>query len=406
MVDQTERTGLASYLGKYADKVFMDRKPIVETDEYILDTYCRVSVHSDDGVSYQNVPLGPREVYGYLDGDQTKEPVFKGIVDSAGYLVPCHKNEKGDFEIISEDQQVQVLQSAANYAKAYGFPQTIVKTNLLNHETVSQSEEVINAPDGKGFRYAEAYTLTHMQGAQPVGPIEYYLQSDDTLAGAKFLGILGPDGQITPCTRNKDGNFEYENPDHTKEVIKSAKNELTNVLDKYYQVMRTDYFMGRPLQQKMVGEHGSTYTLTYKDGNRIVGPVEYYTKTPGGRSEFMGLLNADGMVVPCTRNADGDFEILGPDQETQVVKSAQNELKGKDLTNCTVLTTDYKMGQLKQQNETPLPEYLKKKAEPTAGKIAFLDVPQPQPIYSIPGTRYIGDIFSDPRAKDKLTSKR
>ena len=42
------------------------------------------------------------------------EPEFKGFLDGSGFLVPCHKNEKGDFEIITEDQQIQVVPSAAN----------------------------------------------------------------------------------------------------------------------------------------------------------------------------------------------------------------------------------------------------------------------------------------------------
>ena len=87
-----------------------------------------------------------------------------------------HKNEKGDFEIITEDNEIQVIPSAANYAREAQLPQVILKTNFSNHEPVFQSEETIKAPDGSSFRESEAYTITYMRKSGPIGSAEYYLQ--------------------------------------------------------------------------------------------------------------------------------------------------------------------------------------------------------------------------------------
>ena len=352
MVSKEGKSGLAAYLGKYADQVFMDRQPVLETDEYSLASYCRVKVRSDDGESYFNVPLGPTEVYAYPDGDQTRKPVFEGILDPASYLVPCHKNERGDFEIITEDQQIQVIPSATTVAREAGLPQTILKTNLLNHEVVFQSEEKIKAPDGKSFRESEAYTITHMSAGKPVGPIEYYMQPQNGTGKAEFFGLLGVDGQLTPCTRNADGDFEFEDENHQKQVIQSAENELKETPDKPYQVSRTDYFMGQPIQQKTIKEHGKHYTLTYASNKIPCGPVEYYIELPSGKNEFVGLLSADGRLVPCARNAEGNFEFEDENHQKQVVKSAQNELADHPKE-YQVLRTDYELGQPVKQYTLP-----------------------------------------------------
>ena len=349
MSDKAQRAGLASYLGKYADQVFMNQKPMLESDEYSLTTYCRVKIKSDDGDTYQNVPLGPTEIYAYPDGKQWMKPEFKGFLDESGYLVPCHKNEKGDFEIITEDNEIQVVQSAANMARASGLPQTIVKTNYLNHEIVAQSEDSVKAPDGETFREAEAYTLTHTSGGKAIGPIEYYLQSPT--GKAELFGLLGTDGQLRACVRNSDGNFEIEDENHQKQVIKSAENELKEDPDKVWQVARTDYFMGRPIGQRTIKENGSTYTITRMTGDQVVGPIEYYALSPSGKSSFMGLLDANGQVFPCTRNSDGDFELTYGDGQTQVVQSAANILKENPDPTCRSVRTDYVLGKPEKQTD-------------------------------------------------------
>ena len=349
MTDQSKKEGLASYLGKYADRVFFDNQPIIETDEYSLNTFCRVKIRSDDGDAYQEVPLGPTEVYTFPDGNRA-EPTLKGILDGEGYLVPCHKNEKGDFEIITEDQQIQVIPSAENVAKASNLPRTILKINMQNRQAVFQSEETIKDSEGKTFRESEAYTLTHMSGGKPVGPIEYYMQPQNGRGNAEFFGVLGADGQLVPCTRNSDGNFEFTDEKQQKQVIISAENELKNE-PKHCQVMRTDYFMGRPILQKMVKEMGSTYTLTGMRGDQPVAPTEYYTVDPTGKVEFAGILDADGHIFPCTRNSDGDFEIDNGDGQKQVVESMANVLKN-DPT-CKIVRTNYTMGQPGEQETLP-----------------------------------------------------
>ena len=71
MVDQRAQSGLAAYLGKYADQVFMDHKPLVKSDEYSVVTCCPVKIKSADSDTYQNMPLGPTEIYVYPDGEQS-----------------------------------------------------------------------------------------------------------------------------------------------------------------------------------------------------------------------------------------------------------------------------------------------------------------------------------------------
>ncbi|MBR6412959.1 MAG: hypothetical protein IKS41_07380 [Alphaproteobacteria bacterium] len=425
MAEEKKRSGLASYLGKYADKVWFDNQPVVESDEYSLNTTCRVKIKSDDGDSYQDVPLGPTEIYAYPDGDQTKEAVLKGILDGEGYLVPCHKNEKGDFEVITEDQQIQVIPSAENVAKASDLPRTVVKTNMLNRQSVFQSEETIKDSDGKTFHESEAYTLTHMSGGKPIGPIEYYTQPQDGQKKAAFFGILGMDGNLIPCTRNAEGNIEFTDINQQKQVIKSAENELKEN-PQYAQVIRTDYFMGRPIGQRPVKEYGSTYTLTAVRGKQPIAPTEYYTESPNGEDEFIGILDANGQVIPCTHNADGDLEVDNGDGQKQVIKSAENELRSDSNGSCQIIRTDYTLGQ--PGKETVIPNFYARinqhTQEQTNGvyyttsKILGMGRNSPRGGRGKMGEEGVSgpasptapekedNLFSDPRAKDKLTPKR
>ena len=423
MAEEKKRSGLASYLGKYADKVWFDNQPVVESDEYSLNTTCRVKIKSDDGDSYQDVPLGPTEIYAYPDGDQTKEAVLKGILDGEGYLVPCHKNEKGDFEVITEDQQIQVIPSAENVARASNLPRTVVKTNMLNRQGVFQSEEIIKSPEGKTFYEADSYTLTHMSGGKPVGPIEYYTQPQDGQKEATFFGILGMDGNLIPCTRNAEGNFEFTDVNQQKQVIKSAESELKED-SKYAQVIRTDYFLGRPIVQKPVKEYGSSYTLTAVRGREPIAPTEYYTVSPTGKAEFVGILDVNGQFFSCTRNAEGNFEIDNGDGQKQVVESMEKILAKESNKSCQIIRMDHALGQ--PGKETVMPNLYAQIDQPTqqqtSGPFYYatqhaIGWHEPQGGRGKMGEEGAGgpagptppekeDILSDPRAKDKLNPAR
>lgn len=256
MTQEKQRSGLASYLGKYADRVAFDGKPVVASDEYSLTHYCRVKIRGNEGDTYQNVRLGPTEIYAYPNGDQSLPAVFQGILDEGSFLIPCSRNEKGDFEIITPDKTIQVVPSADTLAQSHSLPQTIVKVNFLNHEPVHQSEENLPAKTGKSFAQSEGYTITYMNGDQPFGPIEYYLNATNGTETSELLGLLGMDGKLTSCTRTPDGNFETEDENHQKKIIASAQNLLKETPDKPYRVVRTDYFLGHPVIQNIIADKG------------------------------------------------------------------------------------------------------------------------------------------------------
>jgi len=255
---ESKASGLSAYLGKYADKVFVDGQPVLKSDEFSIEKFCPVTVRTDSGNVYRNMRLGPTEIYAYPDGKQWEDPVFRGILDENGYLIPCHKDERGNFEIISPNQEIQVITSTDNLLKEapVPLPVRVLKVNFLEHRPVFQSEEVIKTPDGKSAMEADAFTVTHMSDNQPVGPIEFYANTPDGRGKPELVGLLGMDGQLTPCVRNADGNFEIEDENHQKQVIISAENELKKDPNRPYQVFRTDYFMGQPIYQQMTKEVG------------------------------------------------------------------------------------------------------------------------------------------------------
>ena len=109
--------------------------------------------------------------------------------------------------------------------------------------------------------------------------------------------------------------------------------------------------MGLPIQQRTTKEYGAAYTKTYLEDGQAIGPIEYYTETPKGTTEFVGLLGMDGRLIPCTRNADGNFEFEDADHQKQVIQSARNALTDEDgcIRAHQVVRTDYAQGQPGQQ---------------------------------------------------------
>ena len=254
MVDKKELSGLASYLGKYADQVAFDGTPVVRSDEYSLASFFKVRVPTQDGSTIQEVKLGPTELYAYPDGDQSNEPVFKGILDESGRYIPCKKDENGDFVVPTVDGQTQILMSAENLAKRDNLSRTVYKLNYLNHETVFQSQEKIPHPEGRDLQESEAYTIVHTSGGQVVGPIEYYTYGKDRKP--EFVGILRDDGFVVPCDRNTEGDFEFVDNNQEKHVVPSAENELKKDPQKPYEAFRTEYFKGQPIFQQLAGQRG------------------------------------------------------------------------------------------------------------------------------------------------------
>ena len=268
MVDEKDLSGLASYLGKYADQVAFNigpmselnnhsyYVPLVRSDEYSLASYFKVRVQTQDGPVMQNVKLGPTELYAYPNGDQTLPAEFKGILDEAGRFIPCLKDENGDFLVPTTDGQIQILASAENLAERDKLTRSVYKLNYLNHEPVFQSEEKIRHPEGRDYQEPEAYTISHVSGDQLVGPIEYYTYPKDGKGKPEFVGILLDNGYVMPCTRNADGDFEFMDQNQEKQVIPSAESELKKDPNRPYKTFKTEYLKGQPVFQQMTEERG------------------------------------------------------------------------------------------------------------------------------------------------------
>ena len=187
-----------------------------------------------------------------------------------------------------------------------------------------------------------------------LGPTELYsYPGGDQSKPAEFKGILDEMGRFIPCQKNEEGDFVIPTIDGQSQIVASAEN-----LAKRDKLSRTVYKMNY-LERKTVYqseervvnpegrpyEESEAYTVTHMSNDQIFGPIEYYTYGKDRKPEFVGILATDGYVIPCDRNADGDFEFIDPNREKHVVPSAETELKDDPKKPYKIFRTEYYKGQ-------------------------------------------------------------